>query len=135
MEFGDISNILAYISIGDSIQDIERLVGALSDIYRLYSKPEKKLFSAEYISPTVVTTPQTAFYADKESLPIMECAGRVCAESVMCYPPGIPILAPGEVITRDIIEYIRFAQEKGCSMQGPESDDISRLNVLKKGTY
>ncbi|SKB92508.1 Arginine/lysine/ornithine decarboxylase [Lachnospiraceae bacterium] len=135
MEFGDISNILAYISIGDSIQDIERLVGALSDIYRLYSKPEKKLFSAEYISPEVVTTPQTAFYAEKESLPIMECAGRVCAESVMCYPPGIPILAPGEVITKDIIEYIKFAKEKGCSMQGPESDDISRLNVLKEGTY
>ena len=135
MEFGDISNILAYISIGDSIQDIERLVGALADIYRLYAKPEKKLFSAEYISPEVVTTPQTAFYAEKESLPIEKCAGRVCAESVMCYPPGIPILAPGEVVTKDIIEYIRFAKEKGCSMQGPESDDISHLNVLKEGTY
>ena len=51
----------------------------------------------------------------------------------MCYPPGIPILAPGEVITPEIIDYIEFAKAKGCSMQGPESEDISELNVLKEG--
>jgi arginine/lysine/ornithine decarboxylase len=50
----------------------------------------------------------------------------------MCYPPGIPILAPGEVITEENIAYIKYAQEKGCSMQGPESPDISTLNVLKE---
>lgn len=131
MEFGDISNILAYISIGDHIQDIERLVGALADIYRLYAKPGKEMFTAEYISPKVAASPQEAFYADKELLPIRETAGRVCSEFVMCYPPGIPILAPGEIITKEIIDYIEYAKEKGCSMQGPESLDISHLNVLK----
>ena len=135
IEFGDINNILAYISIGDHIQDIERLVGALADIRRLYEQPEKELFSAEYITPMVVTTPQKAFYAEKEAMPIRQCAGRICSEFVMCYPPGIPILAPGEIITEDIIDYIQYAQEKGCSMQGPESSDISTLNVLKEGTY
>ena len=44
-------------------------------------------------------TPQESFYAEKESLPIKETRGRVCSEFVMCYPPGIPILAPGEEIT------------------------------------
>ena len=135
IEFGDISNILAYISIGDSLQDIERLVGALADIARLYAQPEKELFSAEYISPKVCASPQTAFYADKESLPLRETRGRICAEFVMCYPPGIPILAPGEMITDEILDYIIYAREKGCQMQGPESLDISRLNVLKEGTY
>ena len=53
----------------------------------------------------------------------------------MCYPPGIPILAPGEMITDEILDYIIYAREKGCQMQGPESLDISRLNVLKEGTY
>ena len=135
IEFGDISNILAYISIGDSLQDIERLVGALADIARLYAQPEKELFSAEYISPKVCASPQKAFYADKESLPLRETRGRICAEFVMCYPPGIPILAPGEMITDEILDYIIYAREKGCQMQGPESLDISRLNVLKEGTY
>ncbi|MDO4478012.1 MAG: aminotransferase class I/II-fold pyridoxal phosphate-dependent enzyme [Lachnospiraceae bacterium] len=135
IEFGDISNILAYISIGDSLQDIERLVGALSDIARQYAAPKKDIFSAEYISPKVCASPQAAFYADKESLPLKETCGRICAEFVMCYPPGIPILAPGEMITDEILDYIIYAREKGCSMQGPESLDISRLNVLKEGTY
>lgn len=131
IEFGDISNILAYISIGDRIQDIERLVGALADIKRLYSKPKKNIFMAEYISPIIAATPQQAFYGEKISLPLSETCGRVCAEFVMCYPPGIPILSPGEIITKEIIDYIKYAKDKGCSMQGPESEDISRLNVLK----
>ena len=130
IEFGDLSNILAYISIGDRIQDIERLVGALADIRRLYAKPRSDLFTAEYITPQVKATPQQAFYSPKESLPLRETAGRICTEFVMCYPPGIPILAPGEVITPEIIDYIEFAKDKGCSMQGPASEDISELNVL-----
>lgn len=132
VEFGDLSNMLAYISIGDRIQDIERLVGALADIKRLYSKPETNIFTSEYITPVVAATPQRAFYAEKEYLPIEDTAGRICSEFVMCYPPGIPILAPGEVITQEILDYIRFAKEKGCSMQGPASSDISHLYVLKE---
>ncbi|SDB03151.1 Arginine/lysine/ornithine decarboxylase [Ruminococcaceae bacterium FB2012] len=131
IEFGDIGNILAYISIGDRIQDIERLVGALEDIKRLYSKPVSLLHNAEYITPIVAATPQKAFYAEKELIPIQETEGRICGEFVMCYPPGIPILAPGEMITREIIDYTLFAKEKGCSMQGPEDGSLERLNVLK----
>jgi len=132
LEFGDISNILAYLSIGDRIQDLERLVGALADIKRLYSKPKSSLFIAEFIPPIVVMSPQTAFYAEKETLPLAKTKGRICSEFVMCYPPGIPILAPGEVITQEVIDYITYAKSKGCSMQGPESPDISALNVLKE---
>ncbi len=131
MEFGDLSNVLAYISIGDRLQEIERLAGALNDIARLYSKPQGNFFCAEYMTPIVKATPQEAFYAQKEKLPIDQTIGRICAESVMCYPPGIPILAPGEMITKEILDYINLAKEKGCSMQGPESEDISELYVLK----
>ena len=130
IEFGDIGNILAYISIGDRIQDIERLVGALEDIKRLYSKPASHQHNAEYITPIVAATPQKAFYSDKELIPIRETAGRICGEFVMCYPPGIPILAPGEMITQEIIDYTLFAKDKGCSMQGPEDGSLERLNVL-----
>jgi arginine/lysine/ornithine decarboxylase len=48
----------------------------------------------------------------------------------MCYPPGIPILAPGELITEEIIEYIIYAKEKGCSMQGTQDPYVENLNVL-----
>ena len=132
IEFGDISNILAYISIGDRIQDIERLVGALDDIERLYKKDSSGLLSGEYISPKVVMSPQKAFYSEKVSVPVEASSGRVCAEFVMCYPPGIPILAPGEMITDDVVQYILYAKKKGCSMQGTEDPAVDHLMVLAK---
>lgn len=132
IEFGDLGNLLAYLSIGDRQRDIERLVGALSEVRRRFGKKDKaNLMKQEYIDPQVAVSPQDAFYADKESLPLRETEGRVCSEFVMCYPPGIPILAPGERITGPILDYIEYAKEKGCSMTGPEDPDILHLNVLK----
>lgn len=130
-EFGDIANLLAYVSIGDRPKDIERLVAALAEIRRNYRQTGRKMLEAEYISPQVVCGPQEAFYASKESLPIGETIGRVCSEFVMCYPPGIPILAPGERITDEILQYIRYAKKKGCQMTGPEDMDLRYLNVMK----
>ena len=46
--------------------------------------------------------------------------------------PGIPILAPGERITADIVNYIQYVKEKGCSLTGPQDMEIARLNVVKK---
>ena len=131
VEFGDIGNFLAYISVGDTNKNIERLVSALSDIRRLYKKDSAGMLDTEYISPTVVMTPQAAFYADKKSLPLENCLGEVCAENVMSYPPGIPILSPGERVTPKIIDYINYAKEKGCFLTGTEDLTVSRLNVVK----
>lgn len=132
IEFGDIGNILAYISVGDRKRDIERLISALSEIKRLYGKSGTDMLTQEYISPIVAEPPRKAFYSDKISLPLEESAGRVCTEFVMCYPPGIPILAPGELITDDIIKYIKYAKEKGCQMTGTEDINIERINIIKK---
>ena len=134
IELGDIANILAYISIGDRIQDIERLVGALSDIQRLYARDPEQMPNTEYINPTVMVSPQTAFYAEKKAVPIRETEGMICGEFAMCYPPGIPILAPGEMITKEIIDYIIYAKEKGCSMQGTQDPAVEYLYVMEAPT-
>lgn len=131
IEFGDIGNILAIISVGDRLQDIERLIAALAEIKRLYEKSPVGLYDHEYIEPEVVLSPQKAFYANKVSLPIQQTEGCVCGEFVMCYPPGIPILAPGERITKDILDYIRFAKDKGCLITGPLDVDIEFLSVVE----
>ena len=131
IEFGDLGNFLAYISVGDRQRDIERLVSALYEIKRRYSRTSTGMTHQEYIEPIVKATPQEAFYANSENLPIEDTCGRVCSEFVMCYPPGIPILTPGELITKDILDYIRYAKEKGCSLTGPEDPDVNTLNVIK----
>ncbi|WP_099204111.1 aminotransferase class I/II-fold pyridoxal phosphate-dependent enzyme [Scatolibacter rhodanostii] len=131
IEFGDLGNILAYLSIGDRLRDIERLVSALAEIKRRFGQQKASMMRQEYIEPEVVTSPQKAFYAEKELLPIEQTNGYVCAEFVMCYPPGIPVLTPGERITTKILEYIDYAKRKGCSLTGPEDANIEKLNVLK----
>ena len=132
IEFGDIGNILAIISAGDRNLDIERLVGAMSEIKRLYTRDKAGMFDHEYINPVVVMPPKKAFYSKKVMLPIDETMGKICGEFVMCYPPGIPILAPGEMITQETLEYIKYAKAKGCLMTGPQDMEIERLNVVEE---
>ena len=132
IEFGDIGNILAYLSIGDRMQELERLVSALAEIKRRYMKDPYGLLSQEYIAPEVVYSPQEAFYANKKSVPLSESEGYICSEFVMCYPPGIPILAPGERITKEILDYIVYAKAKGCSVTGPEDPMIENINIIKE---
>ncbi len=130
IEFGDIGNILAYISVGDKWKDIERLVSALAEIKRRFSKDKTGMLSYEYINPKVMMSPQQAFYGVQISMPIRESAGRISSEFVMCYPPGIPILAPGELITDEILDYIEYSKEKGCSLTGTEDMNIERIKVM-----
>ncbi len=131
IEFGDIGNILAIITGGDRTLEIERLLSALSEIKRLYGRSPVGLYDHEYINPIVDMPPQTAFYAERETMSIESAAGRICSEFVMCYPPGIPILAPGERITADILDYIAFAKEKGCSLTGCRDMRVEMLDVVK----
>lgn len=132
IEFGDIGNVLAIISVGDKELNIERLISALSEIKRLHTKDQSGMFDHEYIDPIVAMTPQEAFYSPKVSIPIGESEGKICSEFVMCYPPGIPILAPGEGITRDILNYIAYAKAKGCFLTGTEDIHIARINIVAK---
>jgi arginine/lysine/ornithine decarboxylase len=131
IEFGDLGNFLAIISVGDRALEIERLVSSLSEIKRLFAKDPAGMFDHEYISPEVAQPPQTAFYSPQCSMPLREAENRICGEFVMAYPPGIPILAPGEKITGEILSYIAYAKEKGCFLTGTEDLKIERIKVLE----
>ena len=130
IEFGDIGNLLAIISCGDRMMDIERLISALEEIKRQREKSPSGLFDHEYVDPVIVLPPQEAFYAKKRRVPIRESTGLVAGEFVMSYPPGIPIVAPGERMTPDVLAHILFAKEKGCFMTGTEDMNLDYINVL-----
>ena len=131
MELGDIGNVLAIMSPGDRWKDIERLVSALAEIKRRYSDTSMASIDHEYINPQIKVSPKAAFYGEQEVLPIMESAGRISCEFVMCYPPGIPIIAPGELLTPEILENIDFSKKRGCFMTGTEDMRIEYIRVLK----
>lgn len=131
IEFGDIGNVLAIVSGGERELEIERLLSALAEIKRIHGKDKAHMLNQEYLEPTVRMNPKSAFFAEKQSLPLKQSIGRICAEFLMCYPPGIPILAPGELITEEIIRYVIYALEKGCLVTGTEDMTIAHINVVK----
>ena len=130
IEFGDIGNLLAILSAGDRMMDVERLISALAEIKRLHERSAAGLFDHEYIDPVIARTPQAAFYAKKRRVPMKESVGLVAGEFVMSYPPGIPIVAPGEKITPDVLEHILFAKDRGCFMTGTEDMNLDYLQVV-----
>lgn len=131
IEFGDLGNILAIISAGDRILEIERLISALSEIKRLYSKDKTGMLESEYINPEVILPPQKAFYSNKKSISIDNSLGKISAEFIMAYPPGIPILAPGERITKDVLDYVYYAKEKGSLLTGTQDMKIENIYVVE----
>ena len=111
LELADVYNILAIVSLGD--EDgyfLERLVKAFRDLsQRVYGKKEAiKTVSIPLKNPSLAMLPKDAYYSQKEMVPIDATIGRTIGESIMVYPPGIPILSPGEVVTQDIVDYLKM---------------------------
>jgi lysine decarboxylase len=131
IEFGDVGNLLAILSAGDRMMDVERLISALAEIKRLHERSPAGLFDHEYIDPVIAMAPQEAFYTRKRPLPMKESVGHIAGEFVMSYPPGIPIVAPGERITPDILEHILFAKDRGCFMTGTEDMNLDYIQVVE----
>ena len=82
--------------------------------------------------PALALSPRDAYYAETDIVPIEKADGHVIAEFVMIYPPGIPILLPGEVISKENIEYIKQNIDAGLPVQGPEDESIQTLKVIKE---
>lgn len=132
IEFGDMSNILAIISVGDRPLEVERLIAALTEIARRYRQPKEQLVQMEYINPIVKASPKKAFYASGKKMKLIDSVNQISCEFIMAYPPGIPILAPGELITQEVIDHIELAKKKGCFMMGPLDESIEYIHVMEE---
>lgn len=135
IELSDLYNILCVVSMGDTEFEIRALVDALRTIaerhYRRRPANHVRVRLPEL--PELVMTPREAFYAPSEAVPLAESEGRVSAEFVMVYPPGIPILAPGEIITAANIAYIFEHLAAGYPVQGPEDETLREIRVVRRG--
>jgi arginine decarboxylase len=133
VELSDMYNILCIVTPGDSEETIERLLQALASIAEEQSGASeiKRIVPVKNpIIPTLALSPRDAFYAQTESVPLAEADGRIMAEFIMVYPPGIPILLPGEVISRENIDYIIEHIQVGLPVQGPEDKSLRNVKVI-----
>jgi arginine decarboxylase len=74
-------------------------------------------------------TPREAFFGPQEVVPARDAAGRVAAESLAAYPPGVPNVLPGEVLTAATLDYVRRALEQGGSLRGASDRRLHSVRV------
>jgi len=134
VELSDLYNILCLITPGDTDESVGKLVDALREISAEYydRRPAREVrVRVPHMAPLVMS-PREAFYAPSESVPLVESVGRVMAEFIMVYPPGIPIVQPGELLTKENLEYILEHLEAGLPVQGPEDPTMERVRVVRR---
>jgi lysine decarboxylase len=140
MEMADQYNILAMITIGDSSEGVEDLVKAFGDLASRYpAKGKDNLASQNFEAcakiwnypPEVIKTPREAFFWQQtRGVILAEAEGEIAAETVSPYPPGVPILTPGERITRPVIEAIKELTAAGATWQGPIDKTLNKIQIL-----
>lgn len=135
VELSDLYNILCIITHSDSEEDLLILIQALKELSDEFSRKKNTDVNSTVLLPDIpalAITPRDAFYAETEVIPFEESAGRIMAEFVMVYPPGIPIFIPGEIITEENLLYIRKNMEAGLPVQGAEDENLKFLRVIKE---
>lgn len=138
VEAADPLNIVLNVTFGDRREDLEALVGALRDLAARRGGEAGEGGSAAcsgLLARTPpftrqVLSPRDAVFAPAVALPLEECAGKVSAEMVTPYPPGIPVLGPGEEISAEIVAYLREAGHAGLKVHGPEDRALRTLRVV-----
>lgn len=132
VELSDMYNILCLVTPGDNEETVSVLLKALRELAGTYYNVNtaNELIVKIPEIPHLSLIPRDAFYGDTEVIPFKESAGRIIAEFIYVYPPGIPILLPGEVISQDNIDYIVDHVDVGLPVKGPEDRYIQNVKVI-----
>jgi arginine/lysine/ornithine decarboxylase len=132
MELGDTNNILGIMSLGDTQEHVDAVIDALKDISkRFFTGNALNFVNIPMMVPETVLSPREAFYSSKVSLPLRDAVGKISGESLMAYPPGIPIVTPGELITSEMIDYIEFLKGQNTLLTDLADDTIEHIRVIR----
>ncbi len=141
-ELADLFNCLALFTIGTTQEAADRLVYGVKELSRedrpidVFSPSgvlERRLKTGTYNLPKIPPirmNPREAFLAQTEFAVFKASAGRICAEVITPYPPGIPVISPGEEITQEIIDYLNLEKKAGVRMQGPFDSELRSIRVV-----
>ena len=104
--------------IGTTEEHIRRLLKALNEICSEQGDFRKGAVPEDHTAMLTIRLERTGVPESKVSMPVMDCAGRVCAASIIPYPPGIPLACPGEILTEEVLEYISDLRSMGEKVIG-----------------
>jgi arginine/lysine/ornithine decarboxylase len=135
-EMSDLVGIVCLVTVGDTPRSIDRLVTALARIAREPRRASRPIDGLLRSSAGAVAagpqrlTPREAYFAPARSSPLAAAIGKVAAELIVPYPPGIPVLTPGEVITGEKVDYLRLAAAAGIHICGAADRELGSVRVV-----
>ena len=121
VEAADVSNIVLICTVADSADDFERLKAALAGIKGSNYKIRRTMTAkdlADVFSRQPVVNPRKAAFAERQRVPLEKSVGCIAAGSVGAYPPGVPVILPGQEITEAMIDYLSRLKNRGYSLFG-----------------
>lgn len=138
VELSDMYNILFLITLGDGEEEVRTMVDALRDMAAKHvGKSDFSALESLYNTdsypepPAQALSPRRALFGPSRVVPFAKSAGKICSEIVTFYPPGIPLLCPGEYISQEIIDYCLRLQEAGLHISGPEDFTLATIKVVE----
>jgi len=133
VEMSDLLNVLFIVTSADDESTIQALIDAMRDVVSVYNTSDNDSLSIMLPEiPPLALSPRDAFYEETETIPLENAVGRISAEFIMVYPPGIPIIIPGELITASTLEYIVANIEAGLPVQGLEDESLQMIKVIQQ---
>jgi arginine decarboxylase len=132
VDCADIFNLIAIMGIGSDRSDVQALVTALTDIERKYHGHQKNwILQIPSLATEMVLMPREVFLSAKtKRVPLNKAAGHIAAQALTPYPPGIPVLIPGERITQEICDYLIEMSEKEIRVSGQETETLRTVKVV-----
>jgi arginine/lysine/ornithine decarboxylase len=136
VEMSDLVSVIVMLTVADDEETTDHLIAGFNGL-ATHARPTDGNSSASLrssgsviLAAQQVLTPREAMTGKIETVTLANAAGRVSAEIITPYPPGIPVIAPGEVITADLVEYLRFGRAAGMYISGPADPDLGTVRVV-----
>jgi lysine decarboxylase len=127
------ATVVFVLGMGQPVTDLDRLAGDLDEVVKRITtagSSEALVRSTAALEHETAVPPREAFLGRSERVPVDEAVGRVSAESIAGYPPGIPALLPGERITRELVDYLQELVAAGARLHGAGDPSFRTVDVL-----
>lgn len=135
LELSDYINVVGIITYANTKEDVDRLIGALKRIAHAH-KDGTEIKNEIYLPPVPLRllTPREAFFSLKKSIPWGEAVDQIAGEMIAPYPPGIPVIYPGERMTKEIWDYVESYRSDGRHLHGPSDKTLSVFKIIQQKT-
>jgi arginine/lysine/ornithine decarboxylase len=132
VEFADFYYCVCTMGLGTRAEDVDRLVFALSEISDRYFGLRAPLSWDEALPPLpqALLTPRAAYFGERRDVPWSDAKGEICADMIVPYPPGIPAICPGEIITDEIWDYLNDMRRQKRHIHGFSGENKDRIGIV-----